>query len=94
LPKTKASRNTATSSFAFLRRLLGKLEGGPALRQAREKIAEEDDKDGRTVNFETFEAMDSDYQRADSSGTVAVDMAQGGTLMKSFPNKARREARQ
>jgi hypothetical protein len=88
----KGEREHHEQQLVYLRRLLGKLEGGPVLRQARELLAEEDDKDGRTVNFETFEAMDPDYGRADASGLVAVDMARGGTLMRSFPNKARREA--
>jgi hypothetical protein len=90
----KGEREHHEQQLVHLRRLLGKLEGGPALRQAREAIALEDDAGGRITSFEAFEMADPDYQRANATGLVAVEGIKGSTLTRSFPNKARREATQ
>jgi hypothetical protein len=60
-------------------------------RGIRERLAQEDNSDGRSVTFAQFEKMDPAYADADSSGTVAVPMAAGGKLTRSFPNKAARQ---
>jgi septal ring factor EnvC (AmiA/AmiB activator) len=89
----KGEREHHEQQLVYFKRLLARLEGGAALRQAREAIAAEDDAAGRIATFQQFEEADDDYRRADPrTGLVDVPMSKG--LTRTFVNKPRREATQ